>query len=102
MGLRWTDSLDIAIELDVIKDVGPQGHFLRQKHTRTHMRDFHYSNFFNQFDHEANLRHPREIALENFKELEKSHHPVPLPESTLKELDKILAAAEKVASDLEN
>jgi trimethylamine--corrinoid protein Co-methyltransferase len=91
---------DLDVNLDVIKEVGPQGHYLRQKHTRTHMRDFHYSPFFDQLDQDGNLREPREIALENFKELENNHHPEPLPESTLKELDKILAAADKKASDL--
>jgi trimethylamine--corrinoid protein Co-methyltransferase len=85
---------DLDGNLDVIKEVGPQGHFLRQKHTRDHMRDFHYSPFFDQFDQDGNLREPREIALKNFKELEKNHHPEPLPQSVLKELDKILAAAE--------
>jgi hypothetical protein len=64
------------------------------------MRDFHYSPFFNLLDQDGNLREPREIALENFKELENNHHPEPLPESTLKELDKILAAADKKASEL--
>jgi trimethylamine--corrinoid protein Co-methyltransferase len=91
---------DLDVNLDVIKEVGPQGHYLLQKHTRTHMRDFHYSPFFDQLDQDGNLREPREIALENFKELENNHHPEPLPESTLKELDKILAAADKKASDL--
>ena len=91
---------DLDVNLDVIKEVGPQGHYLRQKHTRTHMRDFHYSPFFDQLDQDGNLREPREVALENFKELEKNHHPEPLPESTLKELDKILAAADKKASEL--
>ncbi len=91
---------DLDISLDVIKDVGPQGHYLRQKHTRAHMRDFHYSPFFHQQGQEGNLRDPREIALENFKELEKNHHPEPLPESSLKELDQILAAADRTASEL--
>ena len=85
---------DLDVNLDVIKEVGPQGHYLLQKHTRTHMRDFHYSPFFDQFDQDGNLREPREIALKNFKELEKNHHPEPLPQNVLKELDKILAAAE--------
>jgi len=91
---------DLDVNLDVIKEVGPRGHFLRQKHTRTHMRDFHYSPFFDKHDQDGNLREPREIALENFKELEKNHHPEPLPQNVLQELDKILAAADKKALDL--
>ncbi len=91
---------DLDISIDVIKEVGPQGHFMRQKHTRTHIRDFHYSPFFDQHDPEGNLREPREIALEQFKELEKNHHPEPLPEAALKEMEKILAAGDKKASEL--
>jgi hypothetical protein len=64
------------------------------------MRDFHYSPLFDQQDQDGNLIEPREIALNSFKEIEKNHHPQPLPESTLKELDKILQAADKKASDL--
>jgi trimethylamine--corrinoid protein Co-methyltransferase len=94
------DFSDLEVNLDVIKEVGPQGHYLLQKHTRTHMRDFHYSPFFDQLDQDGNLRQPREIALENFKELEKNHHPEPLPENVLKELDKVLAAADKKALEL--
>ena len=92
------NELDLA--LDVIKDVGPQGHYLRQKHTRTHMRDFHYSPFFHQQDEDGKTRDPREIALDNFKTLEQTHYPEPLPESSLKEMDQILAAADNIASKL--
>ena len=42
---------DLDVSLDVIKAVGPGGHYLRQKHTRTHMRDFHYSPFFRATRH---------------------------------------------------
>jgi len=91
---------DLDTSLEVIKKVGPQGHYLRQKHTRTHLRDFHFSPLFDQHDEEGNLREPREIALEQFKDLEKNHHPEPLPEPTLKELNKIVAAADKKASEL--
>jgi len=92
----------LNVVLDVINEVGPKGHYLLQEHTRAHVRDFHYAPFFDQLDQDRNLREPREIALENFKELEKIHHPEPLPGSTLKELDKILAAVDKKASDLGN
>ena len=91
---------DLDENLDVIREVGPQGHYLRQKHTRSHIRDFHFSPFFGKQDQEGNLREPREIALDKFKEIEKNHHPEPLPESSLKELDKILAAADKKAMEL--
>jgi len=91
---------DLQIDLDVISEVGPTGHYLRQKHTRTHMRDFHCVPLFNQFDNNGNLREPREVALDQFKELERNHHPIPLPDTELKELDQILAAADKKAMEI--
>lgn len=91
---------DLDVSLDVIKAVGPRGHYLRQKHTRTHMRDFHYSPLFHQLDTEGNLRQPREMALEEFKKIYDTHQPEPLPDSVLKELDKILAAADRTAKIL--
>jgi trimethylamine--corrinoid protein Co-methyltransferase len=86
--------------LEVIREVGPQGHFLRQKHTREHIRDFHYSPLFRQLDSEGKERDPREIALERFTELEKNYHPEPLPRDSIKEMNKILEAADKIASEL--
>ena len=86
--------------IEVIKTVGPQGHFLRQKHTRDHMRDFYYSDLFRQQDQEGKERDPREVALEKFLELKENHRPEPLSENILKEMDKVLAAANKTASKL--
>jgi len=87
--------------LDVIKSVGPRGHFLREKHTRAHIRDFHYSPIFRQQDDKGNLRQPREVAIDEFKKIFDTHHPEPLPEDKRKELEKILASAEKTAVGLE-
>lgn len=83
--------------LDVIKDVRSRGHFLRQKHTRKHIRDFRLSPLLRQKDSGGSLRDPRQVALEEFKRLDEAHHPQPLPRETLAELDRILAAAEREA-----
>jgi trimethylamine--corrinoid protein Co-methyltransferase len=85
---------------DVIKDVGPGGHYLRQKHTRKHMRDFRYSTLVREKDANGKPRDPVDVALEEFKHIKKTHHPEPLPEATLKELDKILESAEREAEKL--
>jgi trimethylamine--corrinoid protein Co-methyltransferase len=92
---------DLDSTLDLIKEVGPRGHFLRQKHTRQHMRDFHYSPLFHQRDAEGNLRKPRDIAIEKFHEIYDTHHPEPLPEDVLKEMDHILAAADRISQSLD-
>ena len=39
----------------------------------------------------------QEVALEKFKWLNETHHPKPLPQEVLAELDRILAAAEREA-----
>jgi len=80
--------------MDVIKEVGPRGHFLAQKHTRQHIRDFRISPLLRQKGADGKLRDPRQVALDEFKRLDETHHPRPLPREVLDELDRILAAAE--------
>ena len=52
------DFKDLDVSMDVIKAVGPGGHFLRQKHTRKHIRDFRYSSIFHQQGADGKLRDP--------------------------------------------
>ncbi|MFC1996287.1 trimethylamine methyltransferase family protein [Chloroflexota bacterium] len=91
---------DLDVSLDVIKAVGPRGHFLRQKHTRQHIRDFHYSPLFHQQDADGKLREPRDMAIEGFQKIYDTHHPEPLPDHVLNEMDQILAAANRTAINL--
>jgi trimethylamine--corrinoid protein Co-methyltransferase len=72
------DEADIA--LDVIANVGPRGHFLAQKHTRKHIRDFRLSRLLRQKGADGSQRDPREVALEEFKRINETHHPRPLPQ----------------------
>jgi trimethylamine--corrinoid protein Co-methyltransferase len=88
------DEADMA--LDVIAKVGPRSHFLAQKHTRKHIRDFCLPSLERE-DADGNPRDPQEVALEEFKRLNETHHPKPLPDEVLAELDRILAAAEREA-----
>jgi trimethylamine--corrinoid protein Co-methyltransferase len=85
------------LALDVIKDVGPGSHFLRQKHTRDHIRDFRLSPISHQKGPNGNDLEPREAAIAEFKRLDTTHHPKPLPTEKLRELERILAAADKEA-----
>jgi trimethylamine--corrinoid protein Co-methyltransferase len=81
------------MSLDVIADVGPRSHFLRHKHTRRRIRDFRLP----LLEQEGTHGYPRpvqEVALEEFKRLDETHHPEPLPEGVLMELERILSAAE--------
>jgi len=89
------DEADMA--LDVIAAVGPRSHFLMQKHTRKHIRDFRLSRLLRQKATDGSQRDPREVALKEFKRIDETHHPEPLPKKVLSELDCILAAAERQA-----
>jgi trimethylamine--corrinoid protein Co-methyltransferase len=88
------DEADMA--LDVVAKVGPCGHFLSQKHTRKRIRDFRLTSLDYE-DLDGNPRDVQEVALEKFKHLNETHHPKPLPDEVLTELDRILAAAEREA-----
>ncbi|MGD8518520.1 MAG: trimethylamine methyltransferase family protein [Anaerolineae bacterium] len=88
------DESDMA--LDVIANVGPRGHFLAQKHTRKHIRDFRLP-LLEQEDAAGHPCDAQEVALEEFRRLNETHHPEPLPVDVLAELDRILAAAEREA-----
>lgn len=92
------DESDLA--LDVIADVGPNSHFLRQKHTRQHIRDFRLSALKRQKKQDGSPRDPSEVALEEYKRIRETHHPKPLPEDALAELDRILAAADRQAESI--
>jgi trimethylamine--corrinoid protein Co-methyltransferase len=92
------NELDMA--LDLIKKVGPRGHYLREKHTRAHIRDFRYSPLLRKKDDQGNPQQPRDAGLEEFKRIFANHQPEPLPETILKELDRILGAADKEAERL--
>jgi trimethylamine:corrinoid methyltransferase-like protein len=84
----------------VIKEVGPGSHFLRQKHTRQHIRDFRLSPVLRQKDADGSDISPREAAIREFKRIDETHHPEPLPDQVLAELDRILASADREAERL--
>ena len=86
--------------LDVIAKVGPRGHYLREKHTRKHIRDFRYSPFLWSKDEQGKPSPTRDVAIEEFKKIFDTHQPQPLPDGVLKELDQILTAADRTAKGL--
>jgi len=86
------------LALDVIKAVGPGGHFLSQKHTRRTVRDIwipeltHPSRNLN-LHLQSNIH---ERAKEKFKKILKEHQPEPLQEDIKIELSSIIKAAERL------
>jgi trimethylamine--corrinoid protein Co-methyltransferase len=90
--------LDLSQEelaLDVIQAVGPRGHFLRERHTRRHMRKLGYSELTAQPSPEGGYRDPLEVAREKTEWILENHHPEPLARVQQAELTRILRAAER-------
>jgi trimethylamine--corrinoid protein Co-methyltransferase len=87
-----------ALALDVIKAVGPRGHFLRQKHTRQQLRTLEFSELTDQLSKEGGFRDPIEVALEKTAWILENHHPEPLSEAQQSELNRILLTADRELS----
>ncbi len=84
-----------TLALDVIGEVGPGGHFLRQKHTRKHMRTAMVPGLGHQMGPDGKYRDPLEAARQKVKWILDNHQPEPLEEAKRAELARILAAAER-------
>jgi trimethylamine--corrinoid protein Co-methyltransferase len=84
-----------ALALDVIKTVGPRGHYLNQRHTRAHLREIELSEISNQPGRERKYRDPIEVAREKTDWILENHHPRPLEQAQQAELTRILQAADR-------
>lgn len=84
-----------TLALESIQAVGPGGHFLTQKHTRTHMRNALVRGVTHELDESNKYRDPREVARERVRWILENHQPEPLEKAQQDELVRILAAADK-------
>jgi trimethylamine--corrinoid protein Co-methyltransferase len=84
-----------TLAVEVINSVGPGGHFLRQKHTRTHMRTSMVRSIIHQMDSMGKYRDPVEYAREKISWILANHHPEPPSPQIQRELDLILATADR-------
>jgi trimethylamine--corrinoid protein Co-methyltransferase len=91
-GIELTEE---TLALDVIKDVGPGGHFLAERHTRKHMRDAMVRGLAHQLGPDGQYRDPREVAREKVRWILENYEPEPLEEAKRAELVRILDAADR-------
>jgi len=84
-----------TLALDVIRAVGPGGHFLAQKHTRKHMRTAMKPAITQQTDQNGGYRDPLEVAREKVAWILNNYLSEPLEEAQKAELTRILSAADK-------
>ena len=93
--LAGLDTSQAALALEVIKAVGPRGHFLRQRHTREHLRQRWFSDLTAQLAEGGGYRDPLEVAREKTDWILENHRPVPLDRAQQAELGRILQVAER-------
>lgn len=84
-----------AMALDVIKEVGPRGHFLAHRHTRINLRRRQFSELTAQPRQGGGYRDLLEVAREKVDWILSNHHPQPLEEAQKDELTRILKAADR-------
>jgi trimethylamine--corrinoid protein Co-methyltransferase len=89
---------DETLALDVIRNVGPGGNFLSQKHTLKHMREIFIPQFMDRRPYnvwEEKHDDGRDWALEKARKILSTHQPEPLDPTISAELKKIIALVEK-------
>jgi trimethylamine--corrinoid protein Co-methyltransferase len=89
-----------TLAVDVIHDVGPNGHYLREPHTRRHFRtEFWYPNLcdrrnFEEWDMMGRST-MRDRVIERAHQLLATHEPSPIKPETKEAIARVLAAAEE-------
>jgi trimethylamine--corrinoid protein Co-methyltransferase len=86
---------DETLAMEAIRNVGPGGHFLGQKHTRDHMRTSLVRGVTHELDAQSKYRDPHEVARERVRWIIENHKPEPLEAKQQAEVTRILAAADK-------
>jgi trimethylamine--corrinoid protein Co-methyltransferase len=84
-----------GLALDVIKAVGPRGHYLRHPHTRDYVRRRRFSDLVARPKEGDGYRDPVEVARDKVKWILENHHPEPLEDAQETELKRILRIAER-------
>ncbi|MFL7892599.1 MAG: trimethylamine methyltransferase family protein [Anaerolineales bacterium] len=95
INLAGIDTSPSAFALEVIKDVGPRGHYLSHRHTRENLRKIEFSQISTITDDQGSYQDPGEVAIRKIKWILDNHHPQPLEEIKQRELKHILASAER-------
>ncbi len=89
---------DETLALDVIADVGPNGTYLGEKHTRRHMKEIWRPQVWDRAPYDVWVREGRrgafEKAVEMADEILATHEPPPLPVDVLAELRAIVDRAD--------
>ena len=95
VNLAGLDTSRAALALDVIREVGPRGHYLYQPHTRDGLRSIPFSRLTGRRAPDGTPVDPVVVARATAAGLLKDHWPEPLDEARATELARIVAAADR-------
>jgi len=97
--VRGVEVNEETLAVDVIKKVGPGGHYMSQKHTLDHIREFHLPTLFDRESEvtwtRAGMKDVRDVARMKAKQFLQEHSPSPLPRDVQQRLKEIVKEAEK-------
>jgi len=97
--LREVDVSDVALAVDLIDEVGPDGQFLQSRHTLDHLRERWYPNLFDRDNHEKwvakGSKTLAQRAAERVDAILAEHRPAPLPPKAAKAVRAIVERAAK-------
>jgi len=103
---RWVEGAsfdDEHLGIEAIEAVGPGGHFLASRHTLDYMREFWIPKYFNRDSWEdwvaAGKPDPIERARAEVRRILAEHEPAPLADDVRGELDRIVLAYEREATE---
>jgi trimethylamine--corrinoid protein Co-methyltransferase len=95
VNLAGLDTSPAALALDVVREVGPRGHFLYQEHTREGLRAMRFSSLTGRQAPDGSTIEAREVARATVARLLREHRPEPLGDREAAELRRIAAAADR-------
>jgi trimethylamine--corrinoid protein Co-methyltransferase len=95
---------DDTLAVEVINNVGPNGHYLKQKHTRRHFRsEFWYPNLVDRQDFEnwklTGEKTMKDRTIARVRDILATHQPSSISAETEKVVEKVLAEAEDRVKD---
>jgi len=97
--VRGVDVDEETLAVDVIKNVGPGGHYMSQKHTLDHVRELYMPTLFDRESEvtwtKAGSKDVRDMARMKAKQILREHTPTPLPRDVQLRLKEIVKEAEK-------
>jgi trimethylamine--corrinoid protein Co-methyltransferase len=88
-----------TLAVDVIKNVGPGGHYMSQKHTLEHLKELYLPTIFDKTSEETWIKGGkkdiRDVARLKCKEILREHSPEALPKDVQTKLREIVREAER-------